>query len=42
MAGVALRMQAQTAVRFDDILAHVTFMGAGDKDSRLIPLRGSE
>ena len=38
MAGVALRMQAQTAVRFDDILAHVTFMGAGDKDSRLVPL----
>ena len=29
-------MQAQTAARFDDILvAHVTFMGAGDKDSRL-------
>ena len=32
-------MQAQTAARFDDILAHVTFMGAGGKDSR--PVRGS-
>ena len=29
-------MQAQTAARFDDILAHVTFMGAGGKDSRLV------
>ena len=29
---------AQTAARFNDILAHVTFMGAGGKDSRLVPL----
>ena len=35
---ITLRVQAQTAARFDDILAHVTFMGAGDKDSRLVPL----
>ena len=35
---ITLRMQAQTAARFDDILAHVTFTGAGDKDSRLVPL----
>ena len=35
---ITLRMQAQTAARFDDILAHVTFTGAGDKDSRLVPV----
>ena len=31
-------MQALTAARFEDILAHVTFTGAGSKDSRLYPL----
>ena len=31
-------MQAQTAARFEDILAHVTFKGAGKKGSRLVPL----
>ena len=31
-------MQAQTAARFEDVLAHVTFTGAGGKDSRLVPL----
>ena len=35
---VTLRMQALTAARFDDILAHVTFTGTGSKDSRLYPL----
>ena len=35
---VTLRMQALAAARFDDILAHVTFTGAGSKDSRLYPL----
>ena len=34
---VTLRMQALTAARFDDILAHVTFTGTGSKDSRLYP-----
>ena len=24
--------------RFEDVLAHVTFTGAGGKDSRLVPL----
>ena len=32
---VTLRMQALTAARFDDIQAHVSFAGAGSKDSRL-------
>ena len=31
-------MQALTAARFEDILAHVSFTGAGSKDSRLYPL----
>ena len=31
-------MQALTAARFDDILAHVSFAGTGSKDSRLYPL----
>ena len=35
---VNLRMQALTAARFDDILAHVTFTGTGSRDSRLYPL----
>ena len=35
---VTLRMQALTAARFDDILAHVTFTGTGSRDSRLYPL----
>jgi hypothetical protein len=35
---VTLRMQALTAVRYDDILAHVTFTGTGSKDSRLYSL----
>ena len=38
---VTLRMQALTAARFDDILAHATFIyrtGTGSKDSRLYPL----
>ena len=35
---LSLRMQALTAVRFDDILAHVTFTGPGSKDRRLYPL----
>ena len=35
---VTLRMQALTAARFDDILAHVSFAGTGSKDSRLYPL----
>ena len=35
---IILRMQAQTAARFDDVLAHVTFTGAGSKGSRLVPL----
>ena len=35
---VNLRMQALTAARFDDILAHVSFTGTGSKDSRLYPL----
>ena len=35
---VNLRMQALTAARFEDILAHVSFTGAGSKDSRLYPL----
>ena len=28
---ITLRMQAQTAARFEDVLAHVTFTGAGSK-----------
>ena len=35
---ITLRMQAQTAARFEDVLAHVTFTGTGGKDSRLVPL----
>ena len=35
---VTLRMQALTAARFDDVLAHVSFMGTGSEDSRLYPL----
>jgi hypothetical protein len=31
-----LRMQAQTAARYEDILAHVTLTGAGSRDSRLL------
>ena len=30
--------QTQTAARFEDVLAHVTFTGTGVKDSRLVPL----
>ena len=33
-----LRMQAQTAARYEDILAHVTLIGAGSRDSRLLPI----
>jgi hypothetical protein len=33
-----LRMQAQTAARYEDILAHVTLTGAGSRDSRLLPI----
>ena len=35
-------MQAQTAARYEDVLAHVTFTGTGGKDSRLVtgPLMG--
>ena len=34
-----LRMQAQTAARFEHILAHVTLTGAGSRDhSRLLPI----
>ena len=38
-----LRMQAQTAARFEDILAHVTLSltGAGSRDSRLLPIYGT-
>ena len=32
---VTLRMQALTAARFDDILAHVTFTGTGSKEPRI-------
>ena len=35
---ITLRMQAQTAARFEDVSAHVTFTGTGGKDSRLVPL----
>ena len=35
---ITLRMQAQTAARFEDVLAHVTFTGTGGKNSRLVPL----
>jgi hypothetical protein len=38
LSSVNLRMQALTAARFDDILAHVTFTGTGSRDSRLYPL----
>eukprot|EP00964_Phaeocystis_antarctica_P067067 scaffold40589_cov59-Phaeocystis_antarctica.AAC.1 len=31
----------ETAARFEDVLAHVTFTGAGSKGSRLIPLCGT-
>ena len=34
-----LRMQAQTATRFDDVLVHVTFTGAGGRGSPLVLLR---
>ena len=30
--------KAQTAARFEDVLAHVTFTGTGGKNSRLVPL----
>ena len=33
-----LRMSAQTAARYEDILAHVTLTGAGSRDSRLLPI----
>ena len=33
-----LRMQAQTATRFEDVLVHVTFTGAGGRGSRLVLL----
>ena len=39
-ATVTLRMQAQTAARFEDVLgvlAHVNFTGPARKDSRLAP-----
>ena len=39
---VNLRMQALTAARFDDILAHVTFTGTGSRNSRLYPIVGSD
>ena len=29
-------MQAQTAARYEDVLAHVTFTGAGGRGSRLV------
>ena len=35
---ITLCMQAQTAARFEDVLAHVTFTGAGSKGSRLVSL----
>jgi hypothetical protein len=31
-------MQAQTAARYEDILAHVTLTEAGSRDSRLLPI----
>jgi hypothetical protein len=34
----SLRMQGQTAARFEDILAYVTLTGAGSRDSRLLPI----
>ena len=33
-----LRMQAQTAARYEDVLAHVTLTGTGGKGSRQVPL----
>ena len=33
-----MRIHAQTAARFEDVLAHVTFTGAGGKGSRQVPL----
>ena len=41
---IILRMQAQTATRFEDVLAHVTFKGvAGGRGSRLVrPLMGPD
>ena len=35
-------MQAQTTARFEDVLAHVTFTGAGGKGSRLVPPMGPD
>ena len=35
-------MQAQTAARFEDVLAHVTFTGAGGKGSCLVPPMGPD
>ena len=32
------QMQAQTAARYEDILAHVTLTGAGSRNSRLLPI----
>ena len=31
-------MQAQTAARYEDVLAHVTLAGTGGKGSRQVPL----
>ena len=35
---ITLRMQAQTAAQFEDVLAHVTLTGADGKGSRQVPL----
>ena len=35
---ITLRMQAQTAARYEDVLAHVTLAGTGGKGSRQVPL----
>ena len=35
---ITLRMQAQTAARYEDVLAHVTLTGTGGKGSRQVPL----
>ena len=39
---IALRMQAQTAARFEDVLAHVTFTGAGTLGQPSGPLMGPD
>ena len=36
-----LRMQAQTAARYEDVLAHVTLAGTGGNGSRQVPLCGT-